>query len=372
MKFKKLFLFLAAVFGVLAIASCNKKDDTHTHTFDTAWTSDDTYHWHKSTCGHDEVSGKEEHKWDEGKVGTDGKVFTCTVCGKTKSENISIETVTLSAPKGAPAIAVASLAKVKEENYNFVAATNISSELAKATATSDFVIAPINAGAKLYKLGKSEYKLAAVVTWGNLYFASQKANFSLNDINGNKITLFGQNSINASIANYVLAQKGITPSSVEYVAEAADTQTLLASDANAIVLCAEPAISAAKLKKPNITSISVQALYKELTGNDGFTQAGLFVSPKAISEKKKDVVDRYILEVAESIVKCSSSLDEVAQICVDLKLLPNLNVAKSAIPLCSVRFMKAIDAKTQIETTANIDLSQFGGALPVEEFYYQF
>ena len=371
MKFKKLFLFLAAVFGVVAIASCDKKDDSHTHTFETAWTSDDTYHWHKTTCDHDEVSGKEEHKWDSGTVGADGKTFTCTVCGKTKKENISIETVTLSAPKGAPAIAVASLAKVKEENYSFVAATNISSELAKATATSDFVIAPINAGAKLYKAGKSEYKLAAVVTWGNLYFASQKENFSLNDINGNKITLFGESSINASLANYVLAQKGITPSSVEYVAEAADTQTLLASDANAIVLCAEPAISAAKLKKPNITSISVQALYKELTGNDGFTQAGLFVSPKAISEKK-DVVDKYILEVSKSIEKCSSSLDEVAQICVDLKLLPNLNVAKSAIPLCSVKFMKATDAKAQIETTANIDLSQFGGALPVEEFYYQF
>ena len=200
---------------------------------------------------------------------------------------------------------------------------------------------------------------------------SHRSRISLNDIKDSTITFFGQNSINASIASYVLKEKGYAPASIEYVAEATDTQTLLVTDANAIVLCAEPAISAAKLKKPNITSISVQELYKELTGNDGFTQAGLFVSPKAI-EEKKETVDKFINEVSKSIEKCTKSLDEVAQICVELKLLPNLDVAKSAIPLCSVKFMKATDAKTQIETTANVDLSQFGGALPVEEFYYQF
>jgi NitT/TauT family transport system substrate-binding protein len=315
MKFKKLFLFLAAVVGLAAFTSCDKKDISF--------------------------------------------------------DNETVQACSIAAPKGAPAISVAALANVTDAKYDFVAATNISSELAKATAKADFVIAPINAGAKLYKLGKSEYKLAAVVTWGNLYFASQKENFSLIDIKDSTVTFFGQNSINASIASYVLNEKGYAPAYIEYVAEATDAQTVLVSDANPIVLCAEPAISAAKLKKPNITSISVQALYKELTGNDGFTQAGLFVNPKAISEKK-DVVDKYILEVSKSIEKCSSSLDEVAQICVDLKLLPNLNVAKAAIPLCSVKFMKATEAKTQIETTANIDLSQFGGALPVEEFYYQF
>jgi len=35
----------------------------HTHTYAEEWTSDATYHWHESTCGHDVQSGKEQHTW---------------------------------------------------------------------------------------------------------------------------------------------------------------------------------------------------------------------------------------------------------------------------------------------------------------------
>ena len=84
--------------------------------------------------------------------------------------------VKVSAPNGAPALAVATLAAEDPDSYTFVAADTIAAEFANKTA--DFIIAPINAGAKLYKAGKSDYKLAAVVTWGNLYIASQKAEFA--------------------------------------------------------------------------------------------------------------------------------------------------------------------------------------------------
>ena len=151
---------------------------------------------------------------------------------------------TLTAPSGAPAIAVAGLAQENPENYTFIAADTIAA--AFASADSDFIIAPINAGAKLFKAGKSTYKLAAVITWGNLVFASQKENFQLSDINGAKVTLFGENTINASIALYVLEQEGVVPETVEYLAGAAQTQQLLVSDPEAIVLTAEPAVTAAK------------------------------------------------------------------------------------------------------------------------------
>ncbi len=38
----------------------------HTHTFSEGWKNDATYHWHPSTCGHDEiVAGKEEHEFSK-------------------------------------------------------------------------------------------------------------------------------------------------------------------------------------------------------------------------------------------------------------------------------------------------------------------
>ena len=70
-------LMLALTVG-LSLAACGDKPQTddHTHTFETAWTTDATYHWHKATCEHTgEVSEKAEHTFVNG---------VCSVCGATQ------------------------------------------------------------------------------------------------------------------------------------------------------------------------------------------------------------------------------------------------------------------------------------------------
>ena len=47
----------------------------HQHTFRETWSSDESYHWHASSCGHAAVGNKEQHTFD-------GDV--CTVCGYDK------------------------------------------------------------------------------------------------------------------------------------------------------------------------------------------------------------------------------------------------------------------------------------------------
>ena len=68
----------------------------HTHKFAEGWTSDETHHWHATTCGHEDVEGKAEHEWDNG-VQTKAPscdeagimTFTCATCGATKTEEIA-------------------------------------------------------------------------------------------------------------------------------------------------------------------------------------------------------------------------------------------------------------------------------------------
>lgn len=275
--------------------------------------------------------------------------------------------VKVSAPSGAPALAVATLAAADPENYTFVAADTIAAEFANKTA--DFIIAPVNAGAKLFKAGKSDYKLAAVVTWGNLFFASQKAGFTMEDINGAVLTLFGENTINASVVLYALEQNGIVPGSVEYLAGAANTQSLLLTDENAIVVTAEPALTAAKMKNENITAYPVNDLYKSASGFDGYAQAGLFVSAAAL-EAHPEAVSEWLALAEEAADKTSTDVAAAAEAAVALEILPNITVATTAIPNCAIRFMNAVDAREQVEMTANIDLSQFGGSVPSDDFYY--
>ena len=218
-------------------------------------------------------------------------------------------------------------------------------------------------------MGKSTYKLAAVVTWGNLYFASQKKNFKLKDIKKSEITIFGENTINASVALAALEKNKLKAKSVAYLGSAAATQALLLSDANAIVLTAEPALTAAKIKNPKITAYSVNDLFKKATGFNGYTQAGLFVRAETIAENPQ-LVEDFLVRAEESCEKCTSDVDSVAKAAVALEILPNEKIALSAIPNCAIRFMTSLSAKNQVETTANIDLAQFGGALPADDFYY--
>ncbi len=297
------------------------------------------------------------------------KIFTLLISSILFAASLFAEeyTIKVSSPNGAPALALASLAQKNPENYTYVAADTIAAEFASGKA--DFIIAPINAGAKLYKMGKSSYKLAAVVTWGNLYFASQRKNFKLKDIKKSELTLFGENTINASLAISALEKNKIAAKSVNYLAGAANTQSLLLSDANAIVLTAEPALTAAKIKNPKIVSYSLNDLYKKATGFEGFAQAGLFVKAETV-EKHPEAVKEYLELAKESCAKCTSDVPAISKAAVELEILPNVKVAESAIPNCAIRYMAAKDAKFQVETVAQIDLKQYGGAIPADDFYY--
>ncbi len=287
-------------------------------------------------------------------------MFVCTACAE---EYV----VTASAPSGAPALALATIAVENPENFTFVAAETISAEF--ANQNSDFIIAPVNAGAKLYAMGKSSYKLAGVVSWGNLYIASQKADFTLESLNGATVVLFGENTINAAVVEYALEQNGIVPAEIQYLGSAANTQSLLLSDAEAIVVTAEPALTAAKMKNAAITAYAVNDLFKAATGYDGYTQAALFVKAETI-EKHPEAVKAFIAAVEESCGKATTDVEAVANAAVSLEILPNVKVAMNAIPGCAVRFVGAAEAREQIEFTANIDLTQFGGAVPADDFYY--
>lgn len=70
----------------------------HRHTFETDFSSDIDYHWY-ACSGCDEVKDKAQHSWNEGiitKEATDSEtgliVYTCTICKRTKTEEIPLLT----------------------------------------------------------------------------------------------------------------------------------------------------------------------------------------------------------------------------------------------------------------------------------------
>ena len=293
-------------------------------------------------------------------------VLALGLCAFAAAEGADISGLKVTTPGGAPALALAAMAVENPGQYTTIVADTIAAAFAGKEA--DFIIAPLNAGAKLYKAGKSTYKLAAVVSWGNLFFAAQKEQITEDDLKGS-ITLFGENTINASVVLYALKENGIEPAEVTYLAGAADTQSLLLSDGNAIVVTAEPALTAARMKNDKITGISVNDLLKQANGMDGYTQAALFVKAET-AENNPEAVAEFLKQAEEACGKCTTDVTAVAEAAAALEILPNAKVAEKAIPGCAIRFVSAKDAKEQVEKTAQIDLSQFGGEVPADDFYY--
>ena len=272
-------------------------------------------------------------------------VLALGLCAFAAAEGADISGLKVTTPGGAPALALAAMAVENPGQYTTIAADTIAAAFAGKEA--DFIIAPLNAGAKLYKAGKSTYKLAAVVSWGNLFFAAQKEQITEDDLKGS-ITLFGENTINASVVLYALKENGIEPAEVTYLAGAADTQSLLLSDENAIVVTAEPALTAARMKNDKITGISVNDLLKQANGMDGYTQAALFVKAET-AENNPEAVAEFLKQAEEACGKCTTDVTAVAEAAAALEILPNAKVAEKAIPGCAIRFVSAKDAKEQVE-----------------------
>lgn len=98
-RFLSVFLSIMIVVAMLGLVACdNVPTDTHTHTFATEWSKNDTEHWHAATCEHtDEVSDRAAHEFNVEVTRTataeqaGEAVYTCKVCGFSKTESLPYE-----------------------------------------------------------------------------------------------------------------------------------------------------------------------------------------------------------------------------------------------------------------------------------------
>ena len=77
---KSRIIFCMSIFA-LALAGCNQASPKkHVHKFSDEWESDETYHWHPATCGHNVKSGEAEHTPGD-PVRENEQAATCTEDG---------------------------------------------------------------------------------------------------------------------------------------------------------------------------------------------------------------------------------------------------------------------------------------------------
>ena len=217
-------------------------------------------------------------------------------CGKTEDKDSEKAQITVYAPDGAPAIAVAKFIHDKEDfgtdaevTYNIVSAANIGGAMQKGDG--DIVIIPVNAASKLYSV--KGYKAAAVVTHGNLYLMA-KEDLSLQDLKGKVVGVVNianvpgltfKATLKANGIEYAegdTAQGGIV--TLKGYADGSELVPALKSGAVSIGLLPEPAANkltqiAAEYKY----ALDIQSLY------DGETAS----YPQAVMMVKAELIEKF-------------------------------------------------------------------------------
>lgn len=251
----------------------------------------------------------------------------------------------------------------------------------------DFMAIPTNVAANLYNKDVN-LKLINVSIWGILGMISRDPSLkTLADFKGKEIAVPFRADMPDIIFTKLLKEQGLDPKKdfkIKYLASAFDAMQMLILRRVDHALLAEPAISIAlrktksfpmKVIAPNLyRSVDIQEEWAKVFKTEAkLPQAGIAVLGESVS--KKDIIKRFQQEYKKSILWYKNNPVKAGELVAkNLKMLDKDGV-RDSIPNVKLEFVKAIDAKKDLEVFYKIlkdgDAKTIGGKLPNDSFYYK-
>ena len=306
-------------------------------------------------------------------------------CGAQKQEEtvpettVDPSTLTIVTPKGAPVLAFYD--QIENANYTRVTADAISA-LWTGDQSPDVLVVDLTSGVKAIENG-AEYKLAAIITFGNFYLASTGHDENETMDEDDKIVLFGnENMLPSRLWHYLYGTD--YDASLIYEADAQQAAAALASgkasDGSDVdyVFLAQPALFGSLKKNENAKVYAdIQEEYKNKSGQD-MIQAAVFIknsvdeaTGNAFLEKLQASIEAAIADPTKVEAGLSVFKDDeaTAQYGFNPTVVVNVFKQKNALGVnaMGLGFKKAIDIKSDIDAF----LSIFSINQTSEEIYFK-
>lgn len=282
--------------------------------------------------------------------------FLLVGCKKSKKN-------TLLVPAGSPLIAVAGMLESVEYEVT-TGPSLLPSEFIKGE--KDIIIAPVIMGAKLYNVGSSKYKLAAVIGFSNLYIASRIPLTSINDLEGKKMLAFGKHATPGIVLKQVTQNINVD---IEWGSDIKEMIAPFKTKRHDYVLISEPALTTLKnTLEEEIYVLSLKDLFQE-----EIIQVGVFVNPN--SNKNLDKILNKIKTNIEYLNENSVSYaKKILNVHEQLTEFGETTISSSILNL-DLEYKNALDIKVEIEAFLTV-LNEYnkellGNKLPNNEFYYE-
>lgn len=245
-------------------------------------------------------------------------------------------------PTGAPSLAFVSEydSITKDGKMDLVEGSDkLTAELTKKDSEYDIIVAPINLGAKLIETKQTDYKMAAVITWGNLYLVGTNVDALQKE---GELALFGGGAVPEKIINTINLQTTLQPT---YYNSASLVQQQLLAGKTEVGMLAEPLASAtiAKAKQSGIDLSIIMDLQKEY-GDKGYPQAAIFVKGNKEYQDLFDKIDTFTNNGYEGL---EGYLKDIG---IEKLQLPSVEITVKSMDRQNIYYKKAIDVKEEIDT----------------------
>ncbi len=272
------------------------------------------------------------------------------------------------------------------ENYNievFQAPTDAVPKIVNGEI--DVACVPSNLAAVLYNKTEGQIVCVSPMVMGVLHILGNNADITtVEDLKGKTIVSAGQGGTPEYALQEVLQANGLgigTDVNVEWLASHADVNQALLSTEGTIAMVPEPFVSTALSQgEGKVTDLfDMNTLWSAATGQD--FPMGVLIARRDFVENRASDLQGMLVELGASIDDVNTASDEVAQKIVDAGFLGNAEIAKLAIPNCSLCLYADADGdmsfekgaeimKTFNETMFALTPQAVGGALPGDDLYY--
>lgn len=302
-------------------------------------------------------------------------LFAFAACGSEDREKFSGSTdlsagteptekaeLSVYAPDGAPAIAISKFISDKEDfgtganvTYNVIAADTLQT----VVGTGDIIVMPINLATKIY--AAKGYKMAGVITHGNLYIMTKEENLTLESLKGRVVGIANLANVPGLTLKAVLAANGIEYETSDEPIEGKvalkgytgqELMVALKTGAVSVGLLPEPVATKLVDTTPDFKfALDLQTLYDE--EEKAYPQAVVMIKNEVI-EKYPELIKNFGDKVAAGVewVKenTQAAADAVASVLAEgvTQSINAANLNAQVVDNCKIYFEDAIMARISV------------------------
>lgn len=243
----------------------------------------------------------------------------------------------------------------------------------------DIAALPTNLALTLYNKTKGEVQLLAVNALGSVYVLENGSQINeVDDLKGRTISSSGKGATPDFIMQYILSENGMDSQQdvqIDFTLSHSELAAAVVSGDVDIAVLPEPFVTTVMSKNKDIrVALDLSKEYSELSDEASVLPMACIVVQRSVAEDNKELVDTFLKSYQESVEFVNENHDEASQMIADQGILPNPQIAKSAIPSSNIVYIDAADAREDLEKYYGIlfdfEPKAIGGMMADEGFYY--